>query len=122
MSYAETQQIMADLKEIMALIDGVTIKTEKLNNNLPRTKETLSTFRDIERVALRYLVLARRMGLPEDVEKATQVITELIVMIRMAQMSYNMLTSGTPIGLLMGAAGMAITVLSASDFMMNPGG
>jgi hypothetical protein len=122
MSYAETQQIMADLKEIMALIDGVTIKTEKLNTNLPRTKETLSTFRDIERVALRYLALSRRMGLPEDIEKATQTLTELIVMIRMAQMSYTMLTAGTPIGLLLGAAGIAMTALSASDFVMNPGG
>jgi hypothetical protein len=122
MSYAETQQIMADLKEIMALIDGVTIKTEKLNTNLPRTKETLSTFKDIERVALRYLALSRRMGLPEDIEKATQTLTELIVMIRMAQMSYTMLTAGTPIGLLLGAAGIAMTALSASDFVMNPGG
>jgi len=122
MSYAETQQIMADLKEIMALIDGVTIKTEILNTNLPRTKETLSTFKDIERVALRYLALSRRMGLPEDIEKATQTLTELIVMIRMAQMSYTMLTAGTPIGLLLGAAGIAMTALSASDFVMNPGG
>ena len=122
MSYAETQQIMADLKEIMALIDGVTIKTERLNTNLPRTKETLSTFKDIERVALRYLALARRMGLPEDIERATQALSELIVMIRMAQMSYTMLTAGTPIGLLMGVAGISMTVLSASDFVMNPGG
>ena len=121
MSYAETQQIMADLKEIMALIDGVTIKTEKINTNLPQTRAALSTFRDIERIALRYLVLARRMGLPEEVEKATQTLTELIVMIRMVQMSYNMLMAGTPFGLLMGAAGLAITALSASDFIMNPG-
>jgi hypothetical protein len=106
---------MADLKEIMALIDGVTIKTEKLNTESPQTQETLTTFREIERVSLRYLALARRMGLPENVDNAAQTLAELLVLIRMVQMSYNMLSKTTPIGILMGIAGFAMTGLSLYD-------
>jgi hypothetical protein len=117
MSYAETQQIMADLKEIMALIDGVTIKTEKINTDLPRTKESLANMKQLERLALRYLTITKRMGLPNEISGQIQLISQLIVTVRMLQISYAALTSTTPIGILMGIGGFLLSGLALYDSM-----
>ena len=107
---------MADLQEIMQLLGKATVKMEDAERKLPKAKESVATLQQLERVALRYLALARRMGLPDDVAKATEFFSRLIIMLRMAQMSYNMLMAGTGVGLLMGIAGMGMTALSAVDF------
>lgn len=119
MSFGETRQIMADLQEIMALLNQTSVKTERIITNLPKTKEALMTFQQFERVALRYLALSRRMGLPDDVAQTTEVLTRLIITVRMLQMSMNMLMLGTPFGWLMGAAGLAMTGLSLYDSMVG---
>jgi hypothetical protein len=117
MSYAETQQIMADLKEIMALIDGVTIKTEKINSELPRTQESLASMRQLERLALRYLTITKKMGMPDDIQGQIQIISQLIVTVRMLQISYAALTSSTPLGILMGIGGFILSGLTLYDSM-----
>jgi len=106
---------MAVCQEIIRLLDGVEFKTSKVTNDLPKIKETLMTFKDLERVAVRYLAVVKRLGLPDGVQQQVQLLSQLIVIIRMAQMSYNMLIAGTPVGLLMGVAGLALTGLSFYD-------
>jgi hypothetical protein len=116
MSLVETQQIMAMLQEIMQILDNVNVKTVKLESNLPKTKEALNTFVQAERLALRYLAVARRMGLPDNIQQATQIITSLVVMLRMLQMSASLI-SGGGIGSLIGIAGVIGVVLTANDMM-----
>jgi hypothetical protein len=55
------------------------------------------------------------MGLPEGVAQATEILSRLVVTIRVVQMSYNMLMLGTPFGWAMGAAGIAMSGLSLYD-------
>jgi hypothetical protein len=112
MSLAETQELMRTMQQLMSLLNGVEAKTTQINSDLPRTKSSLATFNQLERVAIRYLAIARRMGLPDEATQVIQVLSELIVMIRMAQMSMNMLMIGTPFGWAMGAAGLIMVGLS----------
>jgi hypothetical protein len=114
-SLAETQQIMQLCQEIIQLLNNAEVKTTKLIADLPTTKETLVTVRELERVAIRYLAIVRRMGLPDDAANAIMVLSKLIVVIRMLHMSYNMLAASTPFGLLMGLAGFAMTGFAIYD-------
>lgn len=116
MSLAETQQIMQLCQEIIQLLNTAEIKTGKLIKDLPQTEKVLNNFRQLERVALRYLAIARRMGLPEDAEQAIRIFSQLIVVIRMTQMSLGMLAGG-PLGIAMGAAGLIMAGLSASSML-----
>jgi hypothetical protein len=115
MSLSETQEIMQFLQEIMALLNNVEFKTKKLNSEMPQTSRGLATFRELERVALRYVALARRIGVPTEVEKAMDAFSKLIILITMAHMSMNMLMRGTPAGWLLGFAGVAMTALSMGN-------
>lgn len=119
MSLSETQEIMSVLQELMDLLNNVEFKTKTLNAELPKTKEALITFSQLERVALRFLTISRRMGLSDNVMQATQRLSQLIIVIRMAQMSYRMLSMTTPYGVLMGIAGGVLTTFAVSDIMME---
>lgn len=108
---------MALLTEISRILDGIDVKSTKLNADLPRSKETLATFRQLERVVLRYLVLARKMGIPEEYDRAIDAITKLIVLVGMLQMSFNMLAMTTPYGLVMGVAGGLLTAATLPSLL-----
>jgi hypothetical protein len=115
-SLAETQQIYNLLLEIDALLKNVEIKTKQLNNDLPRTQSTLDSFKQLERVTIRCLALTRRMGLPDDVNNAITTLMRLISIIRMVQISINMMQMATgPFGFIMGAAGLMTAAYSATD-------
>ena len=116
MSLAETQEIMATLQEIMGLLNGINIRSEKLMDNAPRLTRAASTFHEAERLALRWLAIARRMGLPDQVEQATQVLTQLVVMLRMLQISVGLMTGGG-LGALIGLAGIVSVAMTASDML-----
>lgn len=115
MSFAETRQIMADIQEIMQLLNNAEIKTVKITQELPKTKDALATLSQLERVALRYLAIVNKLGLSEGVQGQIQQLSQLLVMIRMVQMSYRMLMLSTPYGWLMAAAGFTLTGLALYD-------
>jgi hypothetical protein len=117
MSLAETQQIMQVLQEIMQLLNGVTIKTEQIKRDIPQTREALATFRQLERIALRFLVLAKRMGLPEDIDRGISKVMELIVAIRMLQMSMNMMMASNPYTMIIGMAGFAGSIMTFGSML-----
>jgi hypothetical protein len=110
MSLAETQELMRTMQELMALLNNIQARTTQLNNDQPITRETLATFRQLERVALRYLALAERMGLPPDAQKAIDLLMKVIVTARMAQISINMLMMSNPVTAAIGFAGLLMTV------------
>ena len=117
MSLAETQEIMQVLQEIMALLNNVEFKTTKLERDTPMISRNLQNFRQLERIALRFLAITRQMGLPDDIEKATQALTRLIVIIRMAQMSLTALASTNPYTAVIGVLGLAATFMAAPSVL-----
>ena len=98
----------AELEQIRQIV-------AELEPQLERAPRQLATFRELERVALRYLVLARRMGLPEDVDRAVNLLARLVTTARMAQISLSMLMMGNPLTAALGIAGLAGAVLSLND-------
>ena len=105
------------LTQIDRLLADIELKINRIEGQAPALERNLGSFRQLERLALRWLVLARHMGLPEDVDSAINKIAKLIVMLRMAQMSLNMLMMGNPVTAAIGFAGMMTTLVSASDVM-----
>lgn len=81
----------------------------------PKLESTLKTFQQVERLALRYLVLARRMGLPEDVDAAINLVARLITSIRMLQISLSMLYATNPLTAAIGVAGLIGGAVSITD-------
>jgi hypothetical protein len=107
MSLAETQQIYDVLVQIDAILKGIEVKTVALQQRAPAVRENLKTFMQLERLALRYLVLARRMGLPEEYEQAVNGISRLVVSMRMAMISINLMMASNPVTMAIGFAGLA---------------
>jgi hypothetical protein len=77
-------------------------------------------FAKLEQIALRYLVIARRMGLPEDVERALSIISQLIVTIRQLQLTLSLLEGSMgPVGWALLGAGAIGTALTAGSVAMD---
>jgi hypothetical protein len=110
---------MQVLQEIMALLNNVEFKTAKLTNDMPNTKESLTTFKQLERVALRYMALTRQMGLGEDANKVLETLSRIIITARMAQIAFqSMWLAAGPIGWVQWAsfgASAGIVAMSARD-------
>jgi hypothetical protein len=119
MSLSQTRELLSILIEINAILKNVTVKTKEIEQKTSVVKENLINFRELERVALRYLVLSRRIGLPEDAARATEMLSRIIILIRMAQMSYHALMLGTPVGFLMGIASIGLTSFATFDTMQG---
>jgi hypothetical protein len=111
-SISDIQQIHGMLQEISRLLDEVDTKTDNVTT---KTKTTTEGFRQLEQIAVRYLVLTRRMGLPEDVQQAVDVLMRMIITIRQLQLAASLLMLGTPYGYLMAAAGLGIIALTAAE-------
>jgi hypothetical protein len=118
-SVSDAQQVYNLLVQIDALLRNVEVKTLKLTSDLPRTQETLKTFNQLERVTMRYLAIARSMGLSDDINNAITRITQLISVIRMAQISMNMLMMSNPVTVAMGIAGMITTIATTADIFIG---
>lgn len=119
MSLAEAQEMMTVLQEIMALLDKAYVKTTTLNNDLPRTKETVKTFRQLERLALRWLVIAKQLGLPPEFQKTVDFIAKVVVAIRMYQISINMLMATNPVTMAIGITGLIGTTIATVPSMLE---
>lgn len=98
------------LQEISRLLDEVDTKTDYVTK---KSDEANESFRQLESVALRYLVIARRIGLPENADAAIQKIMQFIVAVRTLDITLKMFQAEMgPIGWATLAASAAITGLS----------
>jgi hypothetical protein len=113
----EVREMYDLLTQIDAILRGINLATDKIERKAPIVKEQLTSFRELERIALRYLVIARRVGLPEDVQVATETLSRLVIMMRMAQMAMTAFERGTTAGLLLSIAGWVMIGFSAYDMM-----
>lgn len=112
MSLGEAQQMYELLVKIDELLSGMTDETDTAIDKLPEIQDSAISLRQVERLALRWLILARRMGLPEEFGRAADFLSRVVVMIRMATMSINMMLSTNPVTAAIGIAGLAGAVVS----------
>ena len=75
----------------------------------------MSNFSKLEQIALRYLAIARRMGLPDDVQQAVDTMARLIVLFHQAKLAMDMLMLSNPYTFALGVAGMAMVGFSVVD-------
>ena len=108
--------------DIAGLRRELTELKQQINELEPKLKAAprqLETFKELEAVALRFLVIINRLNLPEDVEMILDMLARLLVMMRMVQMA--MATSvGGPTGLAMGILSAAGAGMTLSTFMQRP--
>jgi hypothetical protein len=109
----EIQAIRAELEQIKATL-------RELEPTLRASKEQLSNFRILEQVARRYLILARRLGLPADAQRAITILSKVTVAAQTARIAYTALLSATgPIGLAFAGAGILLANLAAADVVSD---
>ena len=103
------------LQQIDKLLADIELKINNIEGKQPKLESTLQTFREIERLALRWLVLSRRLGLPDDVDQAINKVAQLITSIRMLQISMSLLYATNPLTAAIGVAGLIGGVISITD-------
>jgi hypothetical protein len=108
---SEIQESYALLQEVDRLLADIELKISNIERKAPVMERNLQTFRQLERVAMRYLILARQLGLPEDAEKAINVLARLLMVLRMVQMTMNLATWG-PLGIVAAIPAAGMTALS----------
>lgn len=118
-SLSETQQVFNLLTQIDKLLADIELKITKLQTDAPRTRELLVTFRQIERLTLRYLALTRRMGLPEDTQNAISFLMRLVTVIRMAQISISLMMASNPVTAAIGIAGLIGSAMTLQDSLIG---
>ena len=86
-SLSDIQQIHSMLQEISRLLDEVDTKTDTVTR---KTVTSTESFRQLESVVMRYLIIARRIGLPEGVDNAIQKIAQFIIAVRTLDITLKM--------------------------------
>jgi len=114
---SQIQEAYQTLTEIDQLLADIELKITNITGaeTTQRLEQNLNTFRQLERLALRYLTLARRMGLPEDVGAAIDFLARLVVAIRMAHISISMMMATNPLTAAIGVAGLIGTAVTMTD-------
>ena len=117
---AEAQEMFVLLQNMDQILANIQEKIMALNEDSGPTsvRETTVRLYQVERLAIRWLALGRRMGLPEDIGKAIDLIARLTVVIRMLHISYNLLMSTNPVFMAIGfaaAIGSLFTMIDAGE-------
>jgi hypothetical protein len=103
--------------QIDKLLADIELKINNIEGKRVQVENTLKTFQQVERLALRYLVLARRMGLPEELDAAIGKIAQLITAIRMLQIAADLAMASNPVTAAIGVAGLLGSVYTFGDVM-----
>lgn len=120
MSLAEVQELYNILVEIDAILKGITLKTMELEQKAPEIESYGEEFSKLERLALRWLVITRKMGLPDDAEQAITIIAKYVVAVKMAVSSLSAIASAAnPLALALGISGFLIVGLTLTGSIME---
>ena len=114
----ETQEVFQILTEIDKLLADIELKIIRIQGGAGSSGALagLTTkFQQIERLALRWLALSRRMGLPEDVGAVIDFLARLITSVRMAQISLSLVMASNPVTAAIGFAGLMGSAFSLID-------
>lgn len=112
---SQIQEAYQTLAEIDRLLADIELKITKIEGQAPTLERNLDTFRQVERLALRWLAIARRMGLPEEVDAAVNRIAQLITSLRMLQIASNLILTMHPLTAAIGVAGLIGGSMSLTD-------
>lgn len=110
----ETFQILTEIDKLLADIE---LKINVIEQKAPMMTNYLTTFKQVERLALRWLTLSRQLGLPDNIQGGIDKFMQLIVTVRMAQMSINMMMATNPATALIGIAGLIGTAATTTSFL-----
>jgi hypothetical protein len=103
------------LQEIDRLLSQIDTHTD---TTAEKTKTLQRSFNQLEQVALRYLLIARRLGLPDDAQRALDLLARTIIMLRQAQIAVNLLvTASGPLGWAMALASVGMVAVSGADYL-----
>ena len=121
MSLGETQQIFILLNEINNLLDAIDAKcvTTEVKLNRVTTQAIMTT-----QILTKISSIMRRLGLPEDVERALMKLQRLISIanqLRLVIHATNAAMAGTPGGALIAGLGLLMMTLDVGDIMMGSG-
>jgi hypothetical protein len=112
-SLGDIQQIHSMLQEISKLLDEVDTKTDQVTQ---KTMGTSEGFNKLTRAASQYMIVARQLGLPLEIEKATQLFTRAIIATNQFTTTLEYakiaLAGAGPVGWLVLGASVAYTALS----------
>jgi hypothetical protein len=114
-SLAETQAIFVQLQRIDEILGSIESKTLSLNEDLPRTKESVMTLQEATRIAFRLDHILVHMGLPQNMTQSIQILQKFVFMVRMAEMSATLLAGASPYGWIMGTLGAISIMISATE-------
>ena len=107
------------LTQIDAILKGINLATEKIERQAPRMEKNLNLFRTLERLALRWLTLTKYMGLPPNMTVAVDKMSQILVTMRMFQMSLNLMMASNPLTAGIGIAGLIGTAISFSGSILE---
>lgn len=114
---SEIQQVYELLSEINDMLGEVEQKTQALETAAPKLQETAMTAQQVTRILSRMNHLLAHMGLPKEIDLVIGRLQKMVFMLRMALMSINMLSMGTPYGMIFGLMGFASIAISAPSLM-----
>jgi len=114
-SLGETQAIFQELERIVALLERVDLTSTKLERELPQITAVVITTQQALRLFWRLTSLMRKMGLPEDVANAIDMINAVARAATYAYYAMNLLSLGTPYGTIAGIIGLVSVGLISID-------
>ncbi len=110
-SIQQTYALLQRMYELMQQIEAQGQRTER------QVSKNIESYRKLEAVAARYLVIINQLNLPKDVNKAVQVAATLLVLLQQIQMTIGIIQVGMgPIGWASLFASGTFTVMSAASF------
>jgi len=107
---AQTYALLQRMYELMQQIENQGKTTER------QVKKNIDNMKELNRVALQYLVLAQRLGLPPEIDRTLQNISTLILAFNQLErtivLAQAALAGAGPVGWLALGASAAFTTLS----------
>lgn len=74
-------------------------------------EDAMTELKRVERLIFRILGLIQRMGLPPEIEMAIRKVQQLIMTLRMLQITINMMLASNPVTAAIGIAGLVGTAV-----------
>jgi hypothetical protein len=115
MSLAETQALMNTIKELMALLQNMEVKTTKIVEDTPKVKDAIVKRRELLRLLGELNQLLAIMGLPKELKASIGILQDLALAAYATYTALKLVQNGTLVGQIVGIIGIGLTVYSASN-------
>lgn len=106
---------LAQVRELYNLLGDIETKLDSLES---KTEKATIAYADLYNMIQDVFIILKRMGLPDDVATAINVLQRMIVTLnslRIAIMAMDTAMAGSPAGMLLAGLGIAISLVSMMD-------